>query len=51
MLTLLGYLGVWVFGIGVGFWARKYWGKRDPESLAEADARAKDIGDEARRRF
>lgn len=32
-------------GIGIGFWARKKWGKDSPATLAAADAAAKDLGD------
>lgn len=34
-----------LLSFGACFWARKYWGKRDPESLDAADEAAKKFGD------
>lgn len=36
-------VGVALGALG-GFWGRKYWGKKDPESLTEADEAAKKFG-------
>lgn len=38
-------LVAFVAGVVAGFWGRKYWGKKDAESLAKADADVKKFGD------
>lgn len=50
-LVMLAVLAAFVLGIAIGFWGRKYWGKKNPVSLAAADAAAKQAGDRARERF
>lgn len=50
-MDLITHAAALVAGILIGFWGRKYWGKKDPATLAAADAAAKQAGDRARDRF
>lgn len=50
-MELITHAAALVLGILVGFWGRKYLGKKDPTALAAADAAAKQAGEEVRRRF
>lgn len=43
--SMVGFAFVALLFTGFGFWARKYWGKKDPAGLAAADERAKSISD------
>ncbi len=44
-MELITHLGALVIGMLLGFWGRKYWGKRNAASLAAADEAAGKLGD------
>jgi len=51
MDALIGFAAGAIFWVPVGMWLRKYWGKKDPTTLAAADAAVKEAGERAQRRF
>lgn len=50
-MELITHAAALVAGILIGFWGRKYLGKKNPAAQAAADEAAKRVGEEARRRF
>lgn len=50
-MELITHCAALVLGVLIGFWGRKYLGKKDPTALAAADAAVKKAGEQARDRF